>query len=83
MQMSVRRVGVTDKFDLQGFEIGSGAVFEGQGQALLAPGQIEVGVAESVQIGASSQVLSSGESLLFAGMVDEHNGGLMAALHVS
>ncbi len=79
MQMSVRRVGATDKFDLQGFESRSGAVFEGQGQALPAPGQIEVGVAESMQIRASSQVLSSQASPLFAGMVDEHNGGLMAA----
>ena len=81
--MSVRTVGATDKFDLQGFGSRSGAVFEGQGQALPAPGQIEIGVTESMQIRASPQILSSQESLLFAGMVDEHDGALMAALQVS
>ena len=36
-----------------------------------------------MQIRASPQILSSQESLLFAGMVDEHDGALMAALQVS
>ena len=52
-----------------------GTVFTGQDQAIVLARQIGVGIAEGMQIRAATQGLSRLDAVLFAGVVDQHDGG--------
>ena len=66
-------------------DAGSGAMFDGQGEAVIGiAAQVEVGVAPGVELGGAAQGLAGAHVAgAFAGVVDEDNGGAVAALQVA
>ncbi len=69
--------------ELEIVQVGSGAVVGGEQDALLAPAQDENVIGPREQLGTSPQGLSGAGAAVLAGVMDEQDGGVAAALQLA
>lgn len=77
------RVSVLVKLEGERGDGRSGAVLDGEGQAVLGAAEIEVAVAPCVKLGRAAECLSGAGGSGFAGVVDKNDGGTQAALELA
>ena len=74
----------TDEAEKQGLGSGSGAVLDGEAQALIGTAdEVTGGVVPGVQIGATAQGLAEVAAGAFCHVVDEDDGEVVAAVELT
>ncbi len=74
---------IVDEFDLDVVEAAGGAMLDGQEGLPVAPAQVEIAVSPGMQLAAPPQGLAGPRGPALAGMVDNDDGGVEAALDVA
>ncbi|MBK8979613.1 MAG: hypothetical protein IPM29_27245 [Planctomycetes bacterium] len=76
-------IGIGDQVEDQRLGRSGRAVLDRQDDVVAVAGEVGIAVADRVQIAAAAQRLAGLRALLLAGVVDEHHGGVEAALEVA
>ena len=78
-----RALSVIGELDLDVVEAGGGAVLDGHDDLLVASVQVEVAVAPGMELGRAAEGLTRSRGAALAGVMDQQDGGLDAALEVA
>ena len=78
-----RPLAVIGEFDLDVVEAGGCAVLDGHDDLLVAAPQVQVAVAPGMELRGAAQGLARSRGAALAGVVDQQDGGLEAALEIA